>query len=81
MKVATIGIDSHNPSARPSLVPESYIAEIEETILRKKNSIAPRKSLDIDSYLSADILKQLRRELNEEIVDIELNFKVRSLFI
>ncbi|KAJ8916127.1 hypothetical protein NQ315_004494 [Exocentrus adspersus] len=72
-QVATIGLDSHNTSTRPSLVPgSSFLNDIPEPE-RRKSVIRPSKSLDIDSYLDTEILKQLRRELNEEIVDNELN--------
>lgn len=75
--MATIGLDSHNPSARPSLIPGNPLlndtADIPE---RKKSIMKPSKSLDIDSYLDTEILKQLRRELNEEIVDNELDNNV-----
>jgi hypothetical protein len=75
--VATIGPDSHNASARPSLVPLS-LDEALDTIDRGKNSARPSKCWEIDSYLDAEILKQLRRELNEEIIDNEFNHKVRN---
>jgi hypothetical protein len=75
--VATIGPDSHNASARPSLVPLS-LDEAPDTIDKGKNSARPSKCWEIDSYLDAEILKQLRRELNEEIIDNEFNHKVRN---
>lgn len=33
-------------------------------------------SLDFKSYLDSEMLRQLRRELNEEVVDNEFNYKV-----
>ncbi|KAJ8926518.1 hypothetical protein NQ314_021120 [Rhamnusium bicolor] len=75
-QVATIGIDSYNTSTRPSLVPGSS-QDLPEVTEKKKGILRPSKSLDIDSYLDTEILKQLRRELNEEIVDNELNYKRR----
>jgi hypothetical protein len=76
-QVATIGPDSHNASARPSLVPLS-LDEAPDTIDKGKNSARPSKCWEIDSYLDAEILKQLRRELNEEIIDNEFNHKRRK---
>lgn len=66
-----MGPDSHNPSARPSLIP----------INAKEEDIKPesRSSLDINSYLDTEILKLLRRELDEEVLDSEFNHKVRNL--
>ncbi|XP_018566349.1 uncharacterized protein LOC108907241 [Anoplophora glabripennis] len=72
-QMATIGLDSHNPSARPSLIPGGSLLDTGEVPERKKSILKPSVSLDIDSYLDTEILKQLRRELNEEIVDNELN--------
>ncbi|EFA08824.1 hypothetical protein TcasGA2_TC006521 [Tribolium castaneum] len=76
-QVATIGPDSHNPSARPSLVP----ATPEETLEvpeSGKRSARPSKCWDIDSFLDVEILKQLRRELDEEVIDNEFNQKRRT---
>ncbi|KAF7282148.1 hypothetical protein GWI33_003114 [Rhynchophorus ferrugineus] len=77
--VATIGADSVNPSARASLVPCQAGGDNQTSAGNgKRRSLKPRRSLDVDSYLDAEILKQLRRELNEEMVDSELNPKRRK---
>lgn len=75
-QVATVELDSHDPSARPSLVPTSAggntdVMELIEKVKLPKS----RDSLDVNSYLDREILKQLRRELNEEVVDNEFNIK------
>ncbi|XP_022916455.1 uncharacterized protein [Onthophagus taurus] len=70
-QIATIGINSHNPSARPSLVSN---AEIDELMAPKKTELR-KTSLDINSYLDVNVLKQLRRELNEEVIENEFNDK------
>lgn len=70
-QVATIGIDSHNPSARTSLIPNSE-QEMDDAKAEEKR----KSSLDVNSYLDKEILRQLRRELNEEIVDNEFDLKV-----
>lgn len=67
-------------SSRPSLVPDNAsFSEIPINEVERKRSITvpqSTKSEEFNSYLDAEILKQLRRELNEEIVDNELNCKV-----
>ncbi|RZC41389.1 uncharacterized protein BDFB_002019, partial [Asbolus verrucosus] len=73
-QVATIGPDSHNASARPSLVPATS-DEFLDAIDKRRNSSRPSKDWDFDSYLDVEILKQLRRELNEEVIDNEFNHK------
>ncbi|KRT78273.1 hypothetical protein AMK59_8508, partial [Oryctes borbonicus] len=72
-QVATIGIDSHNPSARTSLVPNG-----EQEMENSKDAEKRRSSLNVNSYLDKEILKQLRRELNEEIIDNEFDLKRRK---
>ncbi|GJQ80920.1 hypothetical protein Trydic_g4737 [Trypoxylus dichotomus] len=72
-QVATIGIDSHNPSARTSLVPNG-----EQEMEDPKSTEKRKSSLDVNSYLDKEILRQLRRELNEEIVDNEFDLKRRK---
>ncbi|KAK9744704.1 hypothetical protein QE152_g7472 [Popillia japonica] len=69
-QVATIGIDSHNPSARTSLIPNTE-QEMDDAKAEEKR----KSSLDVNSYLDKEILRQLRRELNEEIVDNEFDLK------
>ncbi|XP_050503692.1 uncharacterized protein LOC114326279 [Diabrotica virgifera virgifera] len=78
-QVATIGPDSHNPSARHSLAPEGASSQDVpcEEIKRSKTPIKFSTSLDIKSFLTTEILKQLRRELNETIVDTELDNKMK----
>ncbi|KAJ3644663.1 hypothetical protein Zmor_022375 [Zophobas morio] len=76
-QVATIGPDSHNTSARPSLVAITS-DELQETIDRAKSSARASKCWDVDSFLDVEILKQLRRELNEEVIDNEFNLKRRT---
>ncbi|XP_050296672.1 uncharacterized protein LOC126736387 [Anthonomus grandis grandis] len=82
-QVATIGTDSKNQSARTSLVPANNSQDQGEFISAgkvscKNTKTKSRKSLDIHSYLDREILRQLRRELNEEVVDNELNLKRRK---
>lgn len=72
--MATIGLDSHNPSARPSLIPNSSIQEEIDT--SEKLKALKHDSLDIDSFLDRETLKHLRRELNEEVVDREFDVNV-----
>lgn len=87
--MATVGNESHNPSARSSLVPDIAgdddsnlsSAELQREYSSSKNRNSSKmlrysKSLDIDSYLNSEILKQLRRELNEEVIDNEFDLKV-----
>ncbi|XP_044253371.1 uncharacterized protein LOC123004262 [Tribolium madens] len=76
-QVATIGPDSHNPSARPSLVPATP-EEALEVPNTGKRSARPSKCWDVDSFLDVEILKQLGRELNEEVIDNEFNQKRRT---
>ncbi|XP_072380490.1 uncharacterized protein [Diabrotica undecimpunctata] len=78
-QVATIGPDSHNPSARHSLAPEGASSQDVpcEEVKRSKTPVKFSTSLDIKSFLSTEILKQLRRELNETIVDTELDNKMK----
>lgn len=71
-QIETLGPDSHNPSARPSLIPTNF--KEDEQIKAES-----RSSLDINSYLDTEILKLLRRELDEEVVDNEFDHKVRSI--
>lgn len=75
--MATIGPDSHNPSARPSLVPLPS-DEVTEILEKGKHSRSTSKAIEINSYLDLEIIKQLRRELNEEIIDNEFNIKRRK---
>lgn len=69
-----------NLSARPSLVPDiASSSEVPTNEVERKKSITmaqPTKSEEFNSYLDGEILNQLRRELNEEIVDNELDCKV-----
>ncbi|KAJ8953941.1 hypothetical protein NQ318_019184 [Aromia moschata] len=76
-QVATLA-DSHNPSARPSLVPAVSSQDLTELEEKRKRLSHSSKSFDSESYLDKEILRQLRRELNEEIVDNELNYKRRK---
>lgn len=71
-QIETLGPDSHNPSARPSLVPTNIRGE-------EQIKLESRTSLDINSYLDTEILKLLRRELDEEVVDNEFDHKVRFM--
>lgn len=64
-----MGPDSHNTSARPSLIPNAF-----ENLDDEQSKI--ENSSNVSSYLDPDILKQLRRELNEEVIDNEFNYKV-----
>lgn len=81
-QVATIGSGSSvNQSARASLIPVDHDEEHsarEKLPSSRKLKSRPHKSVDVDSYLSAEILKQLRRELNEDMVDSELNLKRKA---
>lgn len=72
-QVAAIGMDSANRSARTSLIPISAQEEKVEVIVKTGQKFASHKSIDANSFLDAEILMQIRRELNEEIVDSELN--------
>lgn len=75
--MATIGPDSHNPSARTSLVPATP-EEALEVLSTGRKSARPSKCWDIDSFLDVEILKQLRRELDEEVIDNEFNQKRKT---
>lgn len=70
------GVESRGTSARPSLVSGMQIEDVIEIVTKVKPALATSKSLDVDSFLDVEILRQLRRELNEEIADTELNDKV-----
>lgn len=72
--MAAFGGDSHDPSARPSLIPPTADETKEQGRTGRK---IIKDSWECDSYLDAEILRQLRRELNEEVVENEFNFKVR----
>ncbi|KAL1490727.1 hypothetical protein ABEB36_013375 [Hypothenemus hampei] len=73
-QVATIGSGS--------IIQSSHIEVQEVDHLRNKSDIKKSNKLkrfeEVDSYLDTEILKQLRRELNEDIVDNELNLKRRK---
>jgi len=78
-QVATLGSGSVNQSARASLIP---VDKNEEPTTREKlassRKLKSRPHKSVDSYLSAEILKELRRELNEDMVDSELNLKRKA---
>ncbi|CAG9864030.1 unnamed protein product [Phyllotreta striolata] len=80
-QVATIGLESVNVSARHSIAPDSggvvEAQEQEEIVTVPKKLLKSSDSLEIDSYLPKDILKQLRRELDYIVVDNELNLMKR----
>ncbi|CAH1968938.1 unnamed protein product [Acanthoscelides obtectus] len=78
-QVATVGSESANTSARPSLVPDTE--EIETPVPtqnRRRINLKYTKSFEVDSYLDIEILKYLRRELTAELVDTELDDKRRK---
>lgn len=81
-QVAALGTDSTNHSARTSLIPANISQEGADcpnpSVSNQSAKFKTHKSLDIDSYLDAEILRQLRRELNEEVVDTELDLKRRK---
>ncbi|KAK4873631.1 hypothetical protein RN001_012991 [Aquatica leii] len=71
---STIGSESHNPSARQSLVPTDSIVPEPSAVQDKP----PRRdSLEVDSFLDKECLKLLCRELDDEVIDNELNLKRR----
>nr|XP_023027621.1 uncharacterized protein LOC111515637 [Leptinotarsa decemlineata] len=78
-QVAAIGPESHNPSARHSLAQEKGHVQENNDIIDKTNlNIGDSSDVDINSYLDVHMLKQLRRELNENVMDTELNYKRRK---
>ncbi|CAH1154400.1 unnamed protein product [Phaedon cochleariae] len=79
-QVGTIGPESRNPSARHSMTPEHFSGVENACEEMKKKGVPARMSSasDVQSYLDADILKLLRRELNERVVDSELDYKRRK---
>ncbi|KAF5270665.1 hypothetical protein FQA39_LY01403 [Lamprigera yunnana] len=82
-QVATIDPESHNPSARPSLIPNDNVQLLTETVRSSPVPSAVQQqtlkcdSTEMHSFLDTDILKLLHRELNEEIIDNEFNMKRR----
>ncbi|KAK5641731.1 hypothetical protein RI129_010278 [Pyrocoelia pectoralis] len=78
--VATIGPESHNPSARPSLVPNDTPLENAPTLTVQTvpDRSTRNNSFEINSYLDHEILKLLRRELDEEVIENEFNIKRRK---
>lgn len=84
-QIATIGPESHNPSARTSLVPTDSVGRMANLDNRDATDAAPinkaikrQNSLEIDSFLDVEVLKLLRRQLNEEAIDVEFNLKKRK---
>lgn len=81
-QVSAIGSDSMNSSSRHSFsgdekTSENMVEEIIPTIVKEDVEIDENKK----SFLSKDILKQLQRQLDQEVVDSELNFNVRSNYV
>nr|CAH7753701.1 unnamed protein product [Callosobruchus chinensis] len=81
-QVATVGPESLNTSARPSLVPDPEETETPvATQNKRKANLRSTKSFEVDSYLDVEILKHLRRELTAELVDTELDDKRRKALV
>ncbi|CAH0563738.1 unnamed protein product [Brassicogethes aeneus] len=77
-QVGACGDESRATSARPSLIPGHDHQDETQDLIKEKPPLKPSKSLDVDSFLTTEILKHLRRELNEEYVDNEFNDKRRK---
>ncbi|VEN40941.1 unnamed protein product [Callosobruchus maculatus] len=82
-QVATVGPESLNTSARPSLVPDTEETETAPVTTQNKRraNLRSTKSFEVDSYLDVEILKHLRRELTSELVDTELDDKRRKALV
>ncbi|XP_066256818.1 uncharacterized protein [Euwallacea similis] len=73
-QVAAIAIDSPSLDVLMSCAPNQSQDGLLKRISSKKGTkLLCDKSFEIESYLNAEILNQLRRELNEDLVDSELN--------
>lgn len=77
--MSTLGTDSQSTSARPSLisgaVPEE--AEFPDNQQHKVATVEGHRSNEGgNSFIDAATLKQLQRELDQEIIDSEFNLKV-----
>ncbi|XP_025831846.1 uncharacterized protein LOC108732558 [Agrilus planipennis] len=76
-QISAIGQDSGNPSKRPSVsLNDADIGNANGTTTKNSENVR-KSSLDVDSFLDKDVLKHLRRQLNEEIVDCEFDKKKR----
>ncbi|XP_066138711.1 uncharacterized protein [Euwallacea fornicatus] len=78
-QVAAIATDSPCLDARTSCAPnQSQDGLLKKSSSQKGSKLLCDESFAIESYLNTEILKQLRRELNEDLVDSELNLNRRK---
>lgn len=80
--MATLETDSYDQSARPSLIPPGSgqdpndFKHVQKSLTSGSEAKRLQAILDGNSYLESDILKRLRRELNDEVIDLEFDHKV-----
>lgn len=80
--MSTLGNESRAGSTRPSLVPggmpfENGGDQQQQSLLEGHKS----QKLGSTSFLDAQILKQLQRQLDQEVVDSEFDIKVMFHFL
>lgn len=75
LQVSTLGDDFHNPSARPSIVSAMSGAEsiTPDIKLAPFTSASCQSGVTGRSFIDAAILKQLQRELDQQVIDSEFD--------
>lgn len=76
-QVSALGSDSQTGSSRPSVSGEEAASVTQEEILPSATA-ASEQMLEKEkkSFLTSDLLKQLQRQLDQEVVESEMNIKV-----
>lgn len=75
-QITTVSVDSKNASRKVSLVPDNSTESKVDTSQKWLGDSSRTGSMDYKSYLDAEILKQLRKELDEDTIVNEFNYKV-----
>lgn len=76
IQVGTADLDSNNPSARGSLVPNSGSSHKGDHVVCDEP--IPNNHKHATSYIEDDILNVLRRNIITDTVDTEFNLKVNK---
>ncbi|KAK6638421.1 hypothetical protein RUM44_008850 [Polyplax serrata] len=78
-QVSALGSDSQTGSSRPSVSGEEAASVTQEEILPSATA-ASEQMLEKEkkSFLTSDLLKQLQRQLDQEVVESEMNIKRRK---
>lgn len=75
-QVSALGSESKEGSSRPSLSEVEVASEGQKANLCRENSKKELTFEEEKSFLNSDILRQLQRQLDQEVVDSEMNIKV-----